>query len=40
LAYGWLYLRTGNLWTAVVAHGITNALLGAWVLITGAWQFW
>lgn len=40
LAYGWLYRRTGNVWTAVVAHGVTNALLGVWVLLTGAWQFW
>jgi uncharacterized protein len=40
LAYGWLYIRTGNLWTAVVAHAITNALLGVYVLYTGHWHFW
>ncbi len=40
LAYGWLYVRTGNLWTAIIAHGVTNFLLGVWVLYTGQWQFW
>lgn len=40
LAYGWLYRATRNLWVPVVAHGVTNALLGAWVLYTGSWQFW
>jgi len=40
LAYGWLYMRTGNLWVPLVAHAVTNALLGAWVLYTGSWQFW
>jgi uncharacterized protein len=40
LAYGWLYMRTGNLWAPVVAHGATNAILGVWVLETGSWQFW
>lgn len=40
LAYGWLYMRTSNLWAPVVAHGVTNGLLGLWVLHTGNWQFW
>ncbi len=40
LAYGWLYMRTAKLWAPVVAHGITNGLLGLWVLHTGNWQFW
>lgn len=40
LAYGWLYMRTGNLWVAVFAHAVTNAGLGVWVLVTGAWYFW
>ena len=40
LAYGGLYMRTGNLWMPIVAHGVTNALLGIWVLQTGNWQFW
>lgn len=40
LAYGWLYIRSGNLWVAVLAHALTNAGLGVWVLATGAWYFW
>jgi len=40
VAYGWIYVRSGNLWTAVVAHALTNLLLGIYVLFTGNWQFW
>jgi CAAX prenyl protease-like protein len=40
LAYGWLYVRTGNLWASVLAHAVTNAALGGWVLSMGAWYFW
>jgi len=40
LAYAGTYMRTGNLWCAVVAHALTNLLLGVWVLHTSQWQFW
>lgn len=40
LAYAWLYRRSGKLWTAVIAHAVTNALLGVWVIWTGRWEFW
>jgi hypothetical protein len=40
LAYALLYVRTGKLWVAVIAHAVTNAALGAWVIATGQWQFW
>jgi CAAX prenyl protease-like protein len=40
LAYGWLYRRTGKLWTAIIAHGLTNLLLGIWIVTTGNWSFW
>lgn len=40
LAYAWLYRRTGKLWTAVIAHAVTNGLLGVWVIATGRWEFW
>ena len=40
LAYAWLYIRTGKLWTAVIAHAVTNGALGVWVVMTGNWQFW
>ena len=40
LAYAALYIRTGKLWLAVIAHAVTNAALGVWVVATGNWQFW
>ena len=40
LAYALLYRRTGKLWTAVIAHGVTNGALGIWVVQAGQWQFW
>lgn len=40
LAYAWLYKKTGNLWVPILAHAITNGLLGAYVLSTGSWSLW
>lgn len=40
LAYAWLYRASGSIWTAILAHAVTNALLGIWVLRSGSWQFW
>jgi CAAX prenyl protease-like protein len=40
LAYGWLYIRTRNLWAPIVAHAVTNGLLGAYVVVTRQWSFW
>ena len=40
LAYGWLYMRSGNLWVPTLSHAVTNGVLGIWVLHTGSWQFW
>ena len=40
LAYNWLYIRTGKLWVPIVAHAVTNGVLGIWVLETRNWQFW
>ena len=39
-AYAWVYRRSGNLWTAIVSHAITNAALGTYVLATGSWRYW
>jgi len=39
-AYNWLYIRSGNLWVPIVAHAVTNGVLGLWVLQTGRWEFW
>lgn len=40
LVYGWLYKRCDNLWWAILAHGVTNGLLGVWVVSTGQWTYW
>ncbi|MDD5364357.1 MAG: CAAX prenyl protease-related protein [Gallionellaceae bacterium] len=40
LVYAWLYRASGSLWPAIVGHGVTNLMLGVWVLMTGNWQFW
>lgn len=39
-AYGWLYLRTRDLWAPICAHVCTNLLLGLYVVGAGAWDFW
>ena len=36
----WIWVRTGNLWACIVAHAMTNALLGGYVLSTGSWHLW
>jgi CAAX prenyl protease-like protein len=40
LAYALLYVRTGKLWVPVIAHAVTNGVLGGWVLMTRQWSFW
>lgn len=35
----WLMFKTRNIWDCVLAHAVTNALLGAWVLLSGDWYF-
>jgi CAAX prenyl protease-like protein len=40
LAYAWLFVRTAKLWVPVIAHAVTNGVLGAWVVVTGNWSFW
>lgn len=40
LGYGLLYMRTGNLWAPILAHAVTNGLLGSWIVGTGAWTYW
>lgn len=38
--YNWLYYKHKDVSACVVAHAVSNAALAAWVLKTGAWQFW
>ena len=40
LAYALLYRATGKLWTAVIAHAVTNGALGIYVVLSGRWEFW
>jgi uncharacterized protein len=35
-----LLVRTRSLGACIIAHGVTNLLLGVYVLWTGDWQFW
>jgi exosortase E/protease (VPEID-CTERM system) len=39
-AYGALAMRTNKLGESIVAHGTTNALLAAYVLLFDQWQLW
>jgi uncharacterized protein len=34
----WLMVRTKNIWDCVVAHGVTNFLLGVYVVMFDQWQ--
>jgi len=40
LVFAFWLRRTGSLFAAIVTHATTNAALGAYVLATGAWQYW
>lgn len=40
LAYGWLYKQYGNLWFSVIAHMVTNGLLGVWIIYNRNWHMW
>ena len=39
-AYSLLYMRHRNLWSPILAHAVTNGLLGVWVVRTGNWSYW
>ena len=38
--YGWLVLRTGRLMPSVVAHAVTNLVLGLYVIVSHQYGFW
>lgn len=40
VAYNWWMVRTRNLSDCMLAHGVTNALLAAYVLWFDQWQYW
>jgi CAAX prenyl protease-like protein len=40
MLYNLLLYRTRHLFYCILAHGLTNLLLGIYVIKTGNWQFW
>ena len=40
VVYNWWCVRTKNLADCILAHAVTNAMLSAYVLLTGQWQYW
>jgi CAAX prenyl protease-like protein len=36
----WLMVKTGNLFDCIVAHGVTNLLLGMFVIFSEQWRLW
>ena len=40
VAYGWLVVRTGRVFPAVVAHALTNFVLGVYVILSKQYGFW
>lgn len=40
MAYNLLLYWTGRLWPCIIAHAITNLVLGLHVLATGEWYWW
>jgi CAAX prenyl protease-like protein len=40
IVYNWWMLRTRSLADCILAHAVTNGALSAYVVWTGAWQYW
>ena len=40
VVYTLLLYKTRRLWPCIVAHALTNGLLGIHVLVTGEWYWW
>ena len=38
--YTLLYMRSQTLWSPILAHAVTNGLLGGWIISTGHWTYW
>ncbi|MES2149202.1 MAG: CAAX prenyl protease-related protein [Pseudomonadota bacterium] len=39
-AYSALYMRHRTLWSPILAHAVSNALLGVWIVRTANWAYW
>ncbi len=40
ILYNWWMVRTKSLGDLILAHGVTNACLSAYVVLAGQWQYW
>jgi CAAX prenyl protease-like protein len=40
VAYNWWIIRSKRLGDCIVAHAVTNALLSAYVIAAGKWEYW
>lgn len=40
ICFGLLYIKTQDIWAAIIAHGVTNFLLGLYVIKYNGYQFW
>jgi CAAX prenyl protease-like protein len=40
ILYNWWMLRTRSLGDLILAHGVTNACLSAYVVLAGRWEYW
>lgn len=40
ILYNWWMLRTKSLGDLILAHGVTNACLSAYVVLAGRWEYW
>ena len=40
LAYSVVYMRQGSLWAPILAHAVTNGVLGVWIVSTANWTYW
>jgi CAAX prenyl protease-like protein len=40
IIYNWWLIRTKSLGDCILAHAITNGLLGIYVVAAGQWQYW
>jgi CAAX prenyl protease-like protein len=40
ILYNWWVIRTKSLADCILAHALTNAILCAWVILAGRWEYW
>lgn len=40
IAYNWWMIRTKSLGDLILAHAVTNAVLSAYVVFAGKWEYW